>query len=133
MALQLETYTYLDISASHITDKDWDNLERDLRKQGPASVCVVARTDWGTSIIDGYWVSVGEYQDKADRKELLKSYSRYFLNIMLHAANNDCLMVRFDVDGARYSELPRFDNPGTHKETENTWAVGPDGETANDY
>lgn len=100
----------MDISTIHITEKDNELLLADVRLGNENRKSIVEQLHYG------YIVYVPEASIVKIRgccnspKELKKlGYSKYFIDIMENAINQNFGFIKFDAEGIQYEDLEKFE------------------------
>jgi len=91
---QLQFGKFLDISTGHVTQKDFDLLER--------NDCPIA----SYSYLEGCWVHVAKDITRAHLRRL--GFSAGFIAVYLAAKQAKCWFIRFDCDGFEYKHFPTY-------------------------
>ncbi len=109
--MQLNLWSYVDISTVHISRKDDETLEEDMK-------WTMGYTAWeamphlrliayptGT----GYFVHTQRAEDDDAMKAMESRYTKELLNLVRQAHEQNAVFLRFDADGEVYDDIPKFD------------------------
>lgn len=98
---------FLDVSTSHITERDGELLTRIGMEANTALPLFVSNHPYG------HWVDVHpDIKDQPDAYfQALNAagFSQEFCDILRAADEIDCIVINFDADGLIYEGLPQFE------------------------
>lgn len=102
--------TILDLSTGHLPKKDRDLLSRYQTPNSSKMALIAYPYEYGCTVSTSGMLDSAA--DRADRIDAMRreGFSEYFVAIMVKAAENGAVMVRFDADAEYEPDLACFED-----------------------